>query len=136
MVIIMDDELPKPMKKTHRNLLHKMGKKLEKFEQKLGVPSPNLSHGYVSTSDLSSRSQRSEYDDEEHDTVSLQYHAHGHSDSPKAVRRHKPGILPFGEKRTMICTYPRRTIQSSPFFYFIRRHTTQCTVAIECGRVR
>ncbi|CAF0784213.1 unnamed protein product [Adineta ricciae] len=85
----MDNQAPKPMKKGHRNLLHKVGKKLEKFEQSLGLQSPNLSHGFASASDLSVHSHRSDVNDadDQSDTYSVQYE---HSDaSPRAVLHHK-----------------------------------------------
>lgn len=90
----MDEQPAKPMKKAHRNLFHKMGKGLEKLEQKLGVPSPNLPHGYASTGDLSAISRQSEYDeeDDEQDAVSLQYHANDPASTPRAVLRHKRGM--------------------------------------------
>jgi hypothetical protein len=70
----MDDEAPKPMKKVHRNIFRKVGRKLEKFEQSLGVLSSNSSHN-----------------GEQDDTMSLQYLPN--SDSPKAILRHKQCIL-------------------------------------------
>ena len=85
----MDNQTPKPMKRGHRNLLHKVGKKLEKFEQSLGLQSPNLSHGFASASDLSVHSHRSDTNDadDRSDTYSVQYE---NSDaSPRAVLHHK-----------------------------------------------
>jgi hypothetical protein len=90
----MDSEAPKPMKKARRNILHKVGRKLEKFEQSFGIQTPTLSHGSGSSlSDLSSnRNYRdSQNNDEEEDTVSLQYNPH--SESPKAVLSHTHSIF-------------------------------------------
>jgi hypothetical protein len=89
----MDDEAPKPMKKVHRNIFRKVGRKLEKFEQSLGVLSSNSSHSFGSSNDVSSNYDRtnSENNGEQDDTMSLQYLPN--SDSPKAILRHKQCIL-------------------------------------------
>ena len=85
----MDNQPPKPMKKGHRNLLHKVGKKLEKFEQSLGLPSPSLSHGFASASELSVHSHQSDVNDgdDQSDTYSVQYERS--DSSPRAVFHHK-----------------------------------------------
>jgi len=90
----MDSSTPKPMKKVHRNIFRRVGKKLE---QNLGVSSPSLSDGFGSSSDMSSsyHDHSEENKQEQDDTISLQYIPRTHTDSPKAVIRHKHGILFF-----------------------------------------
>ena len=97
---IMANETPKPMKKVHRNLLHKVGRKLEKFEQNLGLSTPTSSRAFdsSSSSDLSTNYRRSysEHNDEDQeDSTSLQYRSHSHSGSPQAILRHKHGEFVF-----------------------------------------
>lgn len=83
----MSNQTPKPMKKVHRNIFHKVGKKLE---QTLVVPSSNLSRQFDSTSDLSTHSYRHEDQD---DSLSLQYFPQTQTDSPRIESHPKTGII-------------------------------------------
>jgi len=95
----MDNETPKPMKKVHRGLLHKVGKQLEKFEQNLVTSSPSFStrSQSISSNDTftSYQHSNSENSQKQDDNISLQHFSPTHSDSPKAILRDKHGILYF-----------------------------------------
>ena len=71
------------MRKVRRNLFHKVGRKLEKFEQSLTMP--NQRGSVVSLDDFAESDNR-QYSEQE-DSVSLQYIAQRDSDTPKAVFR-------------------------------------------------
>jgi len=87
----MDSSTPKPMKKVHRNIFRRVGKKLE---ENLGVSSSSLSDSFGSSSEMSTsyHNHSSENNQEQDDTISLQYFHRTNSDSPKAVLRNKHGI--------------------------------------------
>lgn len=90
----MDNQAPKPMKKVNRNIFHKVGRRLEKFEQSLVIPSPNLSHGFASSSDISTNSypDTPESKGDQYDSRSLQNFSYTHTDSPKSIHHHRHGI--------------------------------------------
>jgi hypothetical protein len=86
----MDSETPKPMKKAPRNILGKVGRRLEKFEKNLGLQTPTVFYSHdPSLNDLSSHSHHrdSQISEDQEDTASLQ------SDSPKIIVRHQHGIV-------------------------------------------
>jgi hypothetical protein len=94
---IMDNETPRPMKKVHRNIFHKVGKKLGKLEQNIGISSsPSLSDDSRSSfnnTPTNYRHSHSENNEEQDDSISLQYFPNLHSESPKAILRHKHGLF-------------------------------------------
>ncbi|CAF3573701.1 unnamed protein product [Adineta steineri] len=109
----MEGETPKPMKKLHRNIFHKVGKKLEKFEQSLSVSSSHLHHGAGSSSDLSSNYHHtiSENSEEQDDNISLQYTPQSHSDSPKAVLRHNKADRTYNPQESVSSENSRSSSQ-------------------------
>jgi hypothetical protein len=90
----MDNETPKPMRRAHRNIFHKVGRQLEKFEQSLVASSPSASRGsVVSLNQLPDGYYRkgSEDNEEDGDTISLQYLPDHNSRNPTATPRQKHG---------------------------------------------
>lgn len=84
----MDNEAPTPMRRAPRNILQRVGRRLEKFEESFGIQNPNTSHRSQTSFDddyPSHHRQQSEDYDEQEDTVSLHSLHHPHSDSPRVA---------------------------------------------------